>query len=310
MTTTLDSARPDSVARGSNAQGIAAMVWSMGCFVSSDTLIKIVGRDMPVGQIMFIRGLMAAALMAALAIATGVMGQLHRTFTKAVAARSFTEVASTILFFTGVVQLPFADASAIGQFTPLRMTAGAALFLNEPVGWRRWLATLVGFAGVMLIIRPGSSTFNPAGLLIVACVLFVIARDLITRQMDPTLPIPLLIFVSALAISAAGLGMKVFESWVSPDLGLFASLAVSALGVCFGYYGAIVSMRCGEIAVVAPFRYTAMLFALAWGYLLFGEIPDRLTWCGIAIVIIAGVYMFHRESVRRREAERAMGLKP
>jgi len=278
------------------------MLWSMGCFVTSDTLIKIAGRELPVGQIMFLRGLFAFLIVAAMALATGVITRIRLALTPIVAMRTFVEVGSTVFFFAGLVRLPFADAAAIGQFTPLAVTAGAALFLAEPVGWRRWLATAAGLAGVMLIIRPGTSAFNPAALLIVICVFFVAARDLITKHMGSGVPILLLILVSAGAISVAGLCGLLVETWVLPTPTMIGAVALSALGVTAGYYASIVAMRAGEISVVAPFRYTAILFALMWGYLIFGEVPDQTTWFGIAVVVAAGVYMFHRESVRKREA--------
>lgn len=302
MATTLDGVRSVDMVRGSNARGIAAMLLSMACFVTSDTLIKIVGRDMPVGQIMFLRGLFAVLLVGGLAVATGVITRIGSALHPVVALRTFTEVASTVFFFSGLMQLPFADAAAIGQFTPLAVTAGAAMFLAEPVGWRRWLATAVGLGGVLLIIRPGTSAFNPAAILIVICVFFVAARDLITKRMGSGIPIPLLILVSAVAISVCGLCARPFETWVQPNAAMIGGLALSALGVSVGYYGSIVAMRSGEISVVAPFRYSAMLFALMWGYVIFSEVPDRMTWIGITIVVAAGVYTFHRESVRKREA--------
>jgi drug/metabolite transporter (DMT)-like permease len=307
MASTIENAREADVARGSNARGIIAMVCSMGCFVTSDTLIKIIGRDLPVGQIMFLRGLFAFLIALVLVVATGVLTRIRLALTPMVALRTFVEVGSTVFFFSGLMRLPFADAAAIGQFTPLAMTAGAALFLSEPVGWRRWLATLTGLVGVLLIIRPGTSSFNPAAILVVICVFFVAARDLITKHMGSGVPILLLILVSAGAVSLCGLAGIPFETWAAPTWVMIGGLALSALGVTGGYYAAIVAMRAGEISVVAPFRYTAMLFALLWGFLIFGESPDRTTWIGIATVVAAGVYTFHRESVRRREAKKVAG---
>ncbi len=306
MVTTREGVQSVVEADGSNARGIAAMIISMACFVTSDTIIKIVGRDMPVGQIMFLRGLFAFFIVGGLVLATGVITQIRLTLTPIVALRTFVEVGSTIFFFSGLMRLPFADAAAIGQFTPLAVTAGAALFLAEPVGWRRWLATAVGLAGVLLIIRPGTSAFNPAAILIVICVFFVAARDLITKRMGSGVPILLLILVSAAAVSLAGLGAAVFETWIAPTPTMFGGLALSALGVTGGYYSSIVAMRSGEMSVVAPFRYAAMLFALMWGYVIFGEVPDRMTWLGISIVVAAGVYTFHRESVRKKEAAKVV----
>jgi drug/metabolite transporter (DMT)-like permease len=299
MSITADAGRGPIPARGSNAQGIAAMLFGMACFVTSDTLIKLIGREMPVGQIMFTRGLFTLALVGVLAVATGILGQWRSALTGGVALRTFAEVGATIFFFSGLILLPFADAAAIGQFTPLAVTAGAALFLNEPVGWRRWLATGVGLIGVLLIIRPGSGAFNPAGILVVICVLFVALRDLVTRVMGSAIPVLLLILVSAIATSTTGLLGLTFEAWIPLSAPMLGMLALASLGVTGGYYGSIVAMRAGDISVIAPFRYSTMLFALIWGYVVFGEVPDRMTWAGIAIVVGAGVYMFHRERVRR-----------
>ncbi len=305
MATTLEGARPATDAAGSNARGILAMVAAMACFVTSDTLIKIVGRDMPVSQIMFVRGILTVVLIGTLALASGAYRHARALLVPAVGLRTAGEVGATIFFFSGLVLMPFADAAAIGQFTPLAVTAGAALFLNEPVGWRRWLATIVGLLGVLLIIRPGTSAFNPAGLLIVVCVLCVALRDLVTRAMGNAIPAVLLILASAIATTAAGLCGRLFQSWIEVDGQMLVGLAFSALGVSGGYYGAIIAMRSGEIAVVAPFRYASMLVALLWGYVIFGEVPDLVTYLGIAIVVGAGVYTFHRESVRRREAAKS-----
>jgi drug/metabolite transporter (DMT)-like permease len=302
MATTVERGLTAAEAPGSNARGIAAMVIAMACFVSSDTLIKIVGRDMPVGEIIFVRGLFSVLLILPLAMLTGALRNVRAAMTPTVALRAGSEVGATVFFFSGLVLMPFADAAAIGQFAPLAVTAGAALFLREPVGWRRWLATAVGLAGVLLIIRPGSGAFNPGAILLVFCVLCVATRDLVTRVMGSGIPILLLILVSSVATTLIGPFGLLYETWIRPTPLMIGSLILSAFGVSAGYYGSVVAMRSGEISVVAPFRYASMLFALMWGYVIFGEIPDPLTWLGIAIVVGAGVYMFHRESVRRREA--------
>ncbi len=295
------------IERGSNARGIAAMLGCMFCFVASDTIIKIVGKELAVGQIMFIRGIFATLIMGAIVVATGTHRQIRSVISlPIVQLRTFAEAAATLLFFTGLVRLPFADAAAIGQVTPLAVTAGAAIFLKEPVGWRRWLATLVGFIGVLIIIKPGTSAFNWAALFIVACVGFVVIRDLTTRLISNAAPAAVLVFLSVVAVTAAGLCLLPFETWARPTAWQVAGLALSALGVSAGYYGAIIAMRSGEISVVSPFRYVVMLYAMFWSYFIFGEIPDRATWIGVTIVIGAGLYTVYREHVRRRDAQTAV----
>jgi drug/metabolite transporter (DMT)-like permease len=303
-TTGVEASRgPAECERGSNARGIAAMLAGMFCFVASDTIIKIVGRDLAVGQIMFVRGMFATMLLGAIVLASGSYRHLPAALKRPLVLwRTIAEAGATVCFFSGLVRLPFADAAAIGQFTPLAVTAAAALFLNEPVGWRRWLATLVGLAGVLIIIRPGTSAFNWAALFIVACVGFVVVRDLTTRLIGSAAPATVLVFLSVAAVAFVGLCMKPFEAWALPTLWHLSALALSAVGVSGGYYGAIIAMRSGEISVVAPFRYAVMLYALFWSYFVFGEVPDGATWIGVAIVIGAGLFTVYREHLRRREA--------
>jgi drug/metabolite transporter (DMT)-like permease len=229
MATTVDGGQNAAEVRGSNARGIAAMVIAMACFVTSDTVIKVLGRDMPVGQIMFLRGLLSVLLILPLVAATGALAKLRFALTPIVALRAASEVGATVFFFSGLVLMPFADAAAIGQFAPLAVTAGAAMFMKEPVGWRRWLATVVGLIGVLLIIRPGSGAFNPAAILLVMCVLCVAVRDLVTRTMALGIPALVLILVSSVATTITGLGGRLFETWIMPNAMMMGSLACRRL---------------------------------------------------------------------------------
>jgi drug/metabolite transporter (DMT)-like permease len=301
MALTRDDATTTDRPRGTNTRGILAMLFGMGCFVTSDTLVKLIGTQLPISQIMFVRGVFATLFIGVLVAWSGVWVQVRLVLTPVMAWRTIGELGATIFFFAGLMRLPFADAAAIGQFTPLAVTAGAALFLNEPVGWRRWMATAVGLVGVLLIIRPGTSAFNWAALLIIACIGFVTLRDLITRTIGDVVPSLLIILVTSVCVTLTGMVGYALETWVDLTPNTLLGLAVSALGVTGGYYGVITAMRSGEIAVVGPFRYAAMLFALTWGYFIFGEVPDGLTWAGTAILVSAGLYTLHRERVRKQK---------
>jgi drug/metabolite transporter (DMT)-like permease len=191
--------------------------------------------------------------------------------------------------------MPIADATAILQFTPLAITAGAALFLGAPVGWRRWLATLLGLAGVLVIVRPFGEGFNPYSALALCAVVFVAARDLLVRRVSPTVPALVVATASAAAVTAASLGLAAFETWQVPSASALLLLAGAGVGLVGGYYWIIVAMRSGDIAVVAPFRYAIILYAVLAGFLVWGEMPDGATWLGVAIVIAAGLYTFLRE---------------
>ncbi len=295
-----------TAARGSdNLRGIFAMLAAMACFVCGDTAIKYAGRVLPVGEMMFVRGLFASILIIASAFAFGALRQAHLIVSPAMALRTLGEIGATILFFLALVRMPFADVNAIGQFTPLAVTAGAALFMGEEVGWRRWLAAATGLAGVLIIIRPGTSAFNSGALFVIGSVICVTIRDLITRRMGLALPALLIAAVSSVSVSLSGLLLLPFESWRVPSPYQALLLGFAAVCIFGGYYSIITAMRRGEIAVVSPFRYTATLFAVVSGYIVFNEIPDGVTACGILIVMAAGLYTLHRERVRMRDRRAA-----
>lgn len=290
-----------------NARGIAAMLVAMAVFITGDTIIKAMGGALPIGEILFVRGLFASALILALARARGALTRWRLAISPMMAVRTAAEMAANVLFFMGLMRMKFADVAAIGQVTPLAVTAGAALLLGETVGWRRWLATLVGLGGVLIIIRPGTSAFDWSALFIVGVVICATARDLITRRLDAELSPLLITAFSAVGVTIAGLMVAPFETWVVPTPAQFGLLAITAVCILAGYYAIVLAMRIGEVAVVVPFRYSSMLFAIVGGYLVFAELPDRWTLVGLSIVVAAGLYTFHRERVvaqrLAREAE-------
>lgn len=293
-----------TTSRGSNnPRGILAMLGAMAAFVSGDTIIKYAGQMLPVGEIIFVRGLFASCLIVATGLISGAFQCLHHAVTPAMALRTVTEVGATMLFFSALVRMPFADANAIAQFTPLAVTAGAALFFGEQVGWRRWLAMAAGLVGVLIIIRPGTSAFNWGALFVVGSVICITVRDLITRQMGLALPALLIAAISSMSVSASGLLLLPLESWRWPSPYQTFLLICASVCVFGGHFWIINAMRTGEIAVVSPFRYTATLFAVVAGYIVFGEIPDVVTALGIVIVVAAGLYTLHRERVRMRERD-------
>jgi drug/metabolite transporter (DMT)-like permease len=273
----------------------------MLCFTVGDAFVKVVGRDLPVGQIMFIRGAIASVLLAASAAYTGILIEWRTLLRRDMLARTAGEIGTTLFFFSALVRMSFSDAAAIGQIAPLVVTAGAALFLSEPVGWRRWTATLVGFIGVLLIVRPGTSAFNPAAILVLASVIAVAMRDLATRRIGATIPILLLSTAAAASATVAGIAMAPFENWRTPDVLQLAMLAAAATTVIGGYVFTILATRTGDMSLVAPFRYTSALFGVGIGIFAFGDVVDRMTYIGLIIVIAAGVYTFWREAKRRSE---------
>ncbi|MFM2422253.1 MAG: riboflavin transporter, partial [Pseudomonadota bacterium] len=183
----LDPRRPklDPRTMSDNLRGILAMLAATLAFTSGDAIIKLTGKVVPVGQMLFIRGLFVMALLAVAIWATGALSRWQPEYTFLTVVRSFAEIVSTVFFFLGLMTIAFAEASAIGQTAPLLVTAGAALFLGEKVGWRRWVATLIGFIGVLFIVRPGGDTVSWGAVLIRISTRGVAFRDRLTRPMPP-----------------------------------------------------------------------------------------------------------------------------
>ncbi len=260
-----------------NLRAILAMTLSMLCFTVGDAFVKVVGKDLPVTQIMFIRGFVASCLLLVAALTTGALADWRKLLTPLMAWRTVGEIGATVFFFSGLVRMSFSDAAAIGQVAPLAVTAGAALFLAEPVGWRRWTATIVGFLGVLLIIRPGTSAFNPAAILILLAIGSVALRDLVTRRIGATLPILLISAAAAGSVGIAGLVLSPLKSWQPPTAMHLLLLASAATTVIGGYIFTILATRSGDVSVTSPFRYTSAIFGIGIGVFAFGEHVDTPT---------------------------------
>jgi drug/metabolite transporter (DMT)-like permease len=269
-----------------NLRGILAMLVSMALLIVNDALFKVAAASLPLGQAIFLRGLFSSLLTIALIVYLGLLSALPRLGEGKVLFRGAAEIAATLLYLTALVQMPIAEATAILQFTPLAITAGAALFLGAPVGWRRWTATFAGFVGVLVIIRPGAALLS---------VVFVAARDLTTRQLGKHIPTMVITFSSGIAVMGASLGFLAAEQWRWPEPPALLALFAAGALLLAGQYWVIVAMRAGDIAIVAPFRYSIILWAILAGFLIWRELPDLATWIGIAIVTAAGLYTFLRE---------------
>jgi len=288
---------PDSA----NWRGILAMIASMALFVCNDTCVKLASATVPIGEIITLRNGAATAFLSIYCVCVAGLSFPPHPPWRLIALRVAGELVSTLLFLTALVSLPLADMTAIAQFTPLALTAGAAMFLRETVGWRRWSATAVGLVGVALIVRPGSTAFSPAGAMVLLSIIFVVMRDLATRLITHV-STPMLTLTSTLSGLVAGLLLLPFEVWRLPSPPEAGLLALSGLFLMLGYALIIIALRTGDVGVVSPFRYSVILFALVSGTLVWGTAPDGLALLGIVIVCSAGLYTVHRERVVRRLA--------
>ena len=284
-----------------NVFGAIFMAIGMLSFTGNDALMKFLFQTISVEQGMFMRGLVSVPLLAVIAyFRKSLFIRIDWRNWRVILIRAFAELASTMLFLNALAQMPLANVSAILQSLPLTVTMFAAMFFGEAVGWRRWSAILVGFIGVLIIIRPGSDGFNEYAVLALIAVGFITLRDAITRRLDRSVPSLFVAFVSAIPVFLFGGAMTVTTGWTPVSWSMGIIVTVAAISITCGYLFAVMAMRIGDISFVAPFRYTGMIWAILFGFLLFGNLPDQMTILGTCIVIGMGVYAFHRERVRQK----------
>ena len=286
-----------------NVRASLYMVLSMAGFTFNDVLVKSLDGALSSTQVMGVRGACLSALILLLLWQRGLLNRLGEAFTALVGMRASMELLATFFFLSALTQMSLASISAILQALPLVVTFGAAILFREPVGWRRWLAIFIGFAGVMIIIRPGTDGFHPASILMVVSVLFAAGRDLATRALPASTPSLIVTAATALLVTVAGFALTLANgTWVPVQGVQLGTLAMASVFLFFGYQFIILAMRTGDIAYVVPYRYTSLLWAVGLGYLVFDETPDKWTIVGSMIVISMGLFTLYREVVRSRQA--------
>lgn len=276
------------------------MACAMAGFTINDALAKSVTQLASVGQIMFIRGALATVLIYLLARRAHAVISFSLLRNPWIMTRVLCEILGSITYLMALSLIPLANAAAILQSLPLAVTLGAALFLREPVGWRRWLAILVGFIGVMLIIRPGAEGFTLAALYVLGSVFFAATRDLVTTRISKAVPTIVVTLLTAAGNTFGGAVLIPLQGgWQPISVSTFAILLAAAVMLLIGYQCIIQALRTGEISFIAPFRYSSMLWAIGLGIVVFQNWPEPTILIGMAIVVLSGLYTFHRE--RRRK---------
>ncbi|QDY68941.1 DMT family transporter [Qingshengfaniella alkalisoli] len=284
-------------------RGIILMLVSMAAFAVEDMFVKSVTDRLPIGEALFILGLGGALIFGIWSKRQGVPLFTSALLDRAVMVRNLSEMLGTLFFVTAITVSPLSTASAVLQATPLVVTMGAALFLGETVGWRRWSAIMVGFLGVLMIVRPGTEGFEATSLFAVGGVIFLSSRDLATRATPENVTSIQLSAYAFAIVSLAGLALMLVQGGIVRPTGIESLQLTGALCVGVGgYYCITQAMRIGTISVVAPFRYSRLVFALIIGIVVFNERPDLWTLLGSLVIIGSGLYTFARERRVRRLA--------
>ena len=283
----------------SPVRAIGYMLAGGALLTLSDAVVKSLTPFYPTGQILFYRALFIFLPILVFTWRSGGANVLRVKNVKGQAARAFCVIGGSFCFVTGLQYLPLADMIAIGFAAPLVVTSMAPVFLGEQVGWRRWLAVGAGFAGVLVMVRPTGDAFQWAIIFPIAAVLFGSTRDVVTRHILRSESTLAVLFVTTTMVLLAGLatwplGWSTLDPWH-----LWRFLVVGIL-VGGGHYLVIEAFRYGEASVVVPFKYTNLIWATLFGYLLFGHLPRAGTITGAAIVVVTGIYILHRETLRKR----------
>ena len=283
-------------------QGPLLMVVAMAGFAVEDAFIKILSRTMPPGQIAIAIGVMGTLVFLLILRRQGLGLFVPAAMRGAALARTLSEVGAVVAMTLSLALVPISVVGSVLQAMPLVVTLAAALFLGEKVGWRRWTASLVGFAGVLLIVRPGSEGFDERALLPLAAVVLLSARDVLTRRVPKGVTSLQLAGWGFVASVLGGIVMLALrgEGFVMPDArGGVMLLACTAMGIV-AYAALVLATRSGDIVLTTPFRYSRLVFALLIGVLVFDERIDGLMLVGCALIVAAGLYAMIREMRLKR----------
>ena len=279
--------------------GIAcALVGLFGMSVM-DACAKFLGEGYAISQIILARNGVGALVVLAFVLASGNgLGPLRAHRIGLLVLRTVFSLAAGFLFFTGLRYLPLADAFAIAFTAPLFITALSMPVLGEHVGIRRWAAVVVGFVGVLVVIQPGTASFRVEALLPLGAALSYALTMLVSRKMTRDMTTSAIMFWSSLGAAFAALALMPSQ-WQMPglfDLGLFLFMGlIGTLGMSLIIQG----YRFAPAAVIAPFDYSALLWAIILGWLIWGDVPATHVWLGSSILIASGLYILHRETRRQ-----------
>jgi S-adenosylmethionine uptake transporter len=281
-----------------NLLGAALMTCCVLAYVLNDAVMKLLFADIDFFQAIFLRGLISLPPLLILALMTKTLLQKYSTKNqRLIIIRILAEIGTTVTFLTALKHMPLANVTAILQSLPLAITMAAAIFLGEPVGWRRWSAICVGFTGVLIIIRPGLAGFNSYSLLALAAVILLTVREISTRQLDNKIPTVTVALSSTLGITAFAALMLIGTEWADINFVSWSLIIAAAAAVTVATLLSVVAMRTGDIGFVSPFRYTSLIGAIGLGILLFGDWPDGITLLGAVIIAFAGIYSLYREQI-------------
>lgn len=277
------------------------MLASMAFFSLADTLVKVATSFLSPAQVSFFLFGGGLIIFLFMALAQGDRLSDSRAFSPILLLRYLAEVVGMVGMVMALANVPISSVGAITQASPLLVAVGAVIFLKENVGWRRLMAILVGFVGVLLIVQPSATDFDFAVLWAILALIALSVRDLTTRLVPVDMKSNSLATFTMIAAFPFTVGWVLLtgESFFPPHINWFVVIPMMIIGAV-GYMLLIVSIRMAEVSVVMPFRYSRIIYLLVLGVLVFGEKPDALMLIGASLIIVSGTYMMWREKLAKQ----------
>ena len=269
-------------------------------FIFNDAMIKIAAETVPSVQAIGVRGIFATLWVTLALVVSGAWRQMGGVVHPRVLLRGALEAAASIVYLVALFHIQFAIATAINLSTPLFFTALAVLLLKETVRWRRWGAVIVGFVGVLLVIQPRPDGIDVWAWVVLLATVIGAFRDILGRYLPESVPTLVVSFASAAAVALAGCAWTFVEGWQPMTAYEIGLLVASSALLAAGYQFLVIALRSGaEFSVIGSFRYASILWALGIGYVVWGNVPNALALLGIVVIVSSGLYILHRERVRR-----------
>ena len=284
----------------SNLPAIALVTAGFFCLSAMDAVGKwIVEADYSVFQLFSIRSMMIIPAMSIALASTGQLWELRTTNVRFFVLRAVVTFGAPILFFSALREMPLADATVLAFGSPLFLTVLSIPIFKEHVDGHRWAAVIFGFMGVLIVLNPTADVFQPAGLLVIGASLCFSGSMIMGRMLGATESVTRIVFYNNLGIGLLSLPFASF-SWTAMPLEHVAIVALMATLAVGGHFFITRAYIAAPMAVVAPFEYSAALWALIWGYFVFGDLPGVNVWIGAPITIASGLYIVYRENLHRR----------
>ncbi len=284
-------------------RGPLFMVLATGSYVINDTLMKVATEGLPPYEVLFLRGVAAAIIGLPLLLMLGYGPQWRLMFERRVLTRNFAEMAAVLCYVVALANMPIADASALGQITPLLMLLGVSILFGEKIGAVRMALIGLGFVGALMVAQPTMQGISIYALLALTNAVLCAMRDIAGRRVAANVP-GMIVAISAVLVVLVGSGVMhlVTERWVMPELQHLLLLAGAGFFLIFGHLFIFLAYRIGPTGAVAPFYYFFTFWAVISGLVVFGQLPNALALAGIALVVTSGLAIVLLDERRRRLA--------